>query len=167
MKDVRYPEYPQVSIDGPNLSIEYNGLKINIEPTPNSSSQRVEISRLEKDLTGEVEVKEFELRDNERASLQKINLKYNRARQYFLDVVKKHAYWVDDSSAKRLDNLLAKHLCPDYTEEPAVQARGPMNNFEKERQRQEFCNVWKLVFSRNITPTQAAKILGYDPDDYY
>ena len=65
--------------------------------------------------------------------------------------------------AKEYEQMLKKVIQEIKSAAPIPQPTGIDSVQFNKRQREQFCEVWRLVLRDNITPEQAAMRLGYDP----
>ena len=170
MRDVRYPEKPQITITNRGeTEIAYNGLKLYFRTSARGNPIYKKIEKIDTDLEGRIVTENLgrtyaELQDTQRER----NLNITHDREDLLGMIEQMAYWYDESDFNVLEEILDKKLkgSPRYGKEEPVTYRSPTNRINKEEQRKQFIDVWRIVFRDNCTPEQAARKLGYDPDDF-
>ncbi len=178
MVDIRYPETPHIESRGKDVTIAYNGVKIHLRRAPTGNTFYTDMTKIERTLDGKVEEDLFEegqlsfLPGPTGAPLKppiskKRNIYQPEARQEVIQMVREYAHWFDDETAGKLEDLLKRQSRPEMQRQPtqAMDGGNPHKTFH-DMQKKMNREVYSLMFRRNISPREAARRLGYDPNEF-
>ena len=171
-KQLKYPDIPHISYNSHGKTeIAYNGISLHFRTSAKGNPIFERAYKIDITLEGRIITETLGKTPEEIADSRKErNLNIINDREDLLDMIEELADWYDENTFKVLEDLL-------YNKLNKIQAHTPktttyLTNSEaryqqiRNKNREMFRNVWAIVFRDNCTPSEAARKLGYNPEDY-